>query len=46
MDGNEAKLLDQDDFRVDVNVGIEIVEVQSDENAEHHQGNAGEPAIV
>ena len=43
---HEAKLLDQDDLRFDVNVGIEIVKVQTHENAEHHQGNAGEPAIV
>ena len=43
---HEAKLLDQDDLRFDVNVRIEIVKVQPHENAEHHEGNAGEPAIV
>ena len=29
-----------------MNVGVEIVKVQPDQNAEHHQGNAGEAAIV
>jgi hypothetical protein len=39
-------LLNQNDLGFDVNVGIEIVKVQPDQDTDHHQGNAGEPAIV
>ena len=43
---HQAKLLDQDDARFDVNLGIEIVKMQADQNAEHDQGNPEEAAVV
>ena|ERR1035438_9531043 len=43
---HQAELLDEDDAGFDVNLGIEIVKMQTEQNADNDQCNAGEPAFV
>ena len=43
---HQAELLNQDDLRFDVNLGIQIVKMQAHQNADEHQGNPEEAAIV